>query len=133
MDGFGRPVGDARISMIDVRDVAAVAVKTLIGEGHVGKVYVLTGPQALTYTDVASFLSEVLRKPIRYEALDPEGAIRELVALGVPEKLARDRVGIQCSFSGGAFTQITDEVSKLLRRTPRPFMEFARDHANAFC
>lgn len=73
---FRSAVGDARISMIDVRDIADVALKTLTEDDHRGKTYVLTGPQSLTYFDVARLLSEASGKPIRYEALNEDDAIK---------------------------------------------------------
>jgi len=129
---FRSAVGGARISMIDVRDIAEVAVKALTADGHASKVYVLTGPQSLTYADVARSLSKVVGRPIEYEAVPASEAIAALVRLGVPEQLARDRVEIQLSFSNGAFTEVTNEVPRLLGRTARPFADFARDHAGAF-
>jgi uncharacterized protein YbjT (DUF2867 family) len=129
---FRSAVGDARISMIDVRDIAEVAVKVLTEDGHLGKVYVLTGPESLTYSDVARLLSEAVGKPIEYEALEEDAAIKALIALGMPEQIARNRVEIHRSFSSGAFTAVTQDVQNLLGRSPRPFAEFARDYATAF-
>ena len=129
---FRSAVGDARISMIDVRDIAEVAVKVLTGEAHLGKIYVLTGPESLTYFDVARLLSEAVGKPIEYEALDEDAAIKALIGLGMPELIARGRVEIHRSFSSGTFTAVTHDVQNLLGRSPRPFAEFARDYATAF-
>jgi uncharacterized protein YbjT (DUF2867 family) len=129
---FRSAVGDARISMIDVRDIAAVAVKALTEDGHRGNIYVLTGPEALTYYDVARQLTEAVGKAIQYEALDPDEAVQDLIRLGLPEPIARSRVGIHRSFSSGAFTAVTDVVQAILNRPPRPFSAFARDHAAKF-
>lgn len=126
---FRSAVGGARISMIDVRDIAEVAVKVLTEDGHDGKIYVLTGPEALTYTDVARLLSEAVGKPIAYQAIDEEEAVAAQIALGVPEPIARGRVEIHRSFSNGAFTPVTDDVPTLLGRPPRRFAAFARDYA----
>jgi uncharacterized protein YbjT (DUF2867 family) len=131
-DRFRSAAGDARISMIDVRDVAEVAVKALIESGHADKTYVLTGPETLTYFDVARLLSKALGKPIVYEALAEDEAVKELVDSGVPEPLARSRVGVHRSFSTGAFAEVTCDAHKLLQRTPRSFADFARDYASAF-
>ena len=65
---FRSAVGDARISMIDVRDIAEVAVKALTEDGHAGNVYVLTGPEAVTYLDVARLLSNAIGNAVVYEA-----------------------------------------------------------------
>ena len=89
---FRSAVGNARISMIDVRDIGEIAVKALTEDGHAGNVYVLTGPEAVTYFDVARALSEAVGKPIDYEALDEDEAMKEQIALGVPEPVARSRV-----------------------------------------
>jgi uncharacterized protein YbjT (DUF2867 family) len=129
---FRSAVGGARISMIDVRDIADVAIKALTEDDHIGKTYVLTGPQSLTYVDVARFLSEAVGKPIRYEALNKDDAIKSLIDLGVPEAVARSRVELHLSFSNGAFTPVTNDVQMLLGRSPRPFTEFARDYAAMF-
>jgi uncharacterized protein YbjT (DUF2867 family) len=129
---FRSAVGNARISMIDVRDVAEVAIKTLTEDRHTGKVYTLTGPESLTYFDVARFLTEAVGKPIRYEALTADEAVRSMVSLGVPELITRSRVEIHLSFSNGAFTPVTNTVHDLLGHPPRPFSTFARDYASVF-
>jgi uncharacterized protein YbjT (DUF2867 family) len=129
---FRSAAGDARISMIDVRDVAEVAVKALTENHHANKAYVLTGPEVVTYFDVARLLSEATGKPIVYEALTEDEAVKELIESGVPEPVARSRVGVHRSFSTGAFAEVTGDAHKLLQRTPRSFAEFAHDNASAF-
>jgi len=129
---FRSAVGDAQISMIDVRDIAEVAVKTLTEEGHTRKIYVLTGPEPITYFDVARFLSRAVGKPIEYEALEEEQAVGEMIRSGLPEAVARSRVGVHRSFSSGTFARVTGDVHHLLDRMPRSFSEFAIDYAAAF-
>jgi uncharacterized protein YbjT (DUF2867 family) len=118
--------------MIDVRDIGQVAVQALTEDGHAGKVYVLTGPEDVTYFDVARLLSNLVGKTVVYEALTEDEAVRELIENGVPESVARSRVGVHRSFSTGAFAEVTSDVQKLLHRAPRSFAEFARDYASAF-
>jgi uncharacterized protein YbjT (DUF2867 family) len=129
---FRSAVGDARISMVDVRDVGEVAVKALTEDGYAGKVYVLTGPESVTYFDVARLLSNVVGKTVVYETLTEDEAVRELIENGVPESVARSRVGVHRSFSTGAFAEVNSDVQELLHRAPRSFAEFARDYASAF-
>jgi uncharacterized protein YbjT (DUF2867 family) len=129
---FRSAAGDARISMIDVRDVAEVAVKALTEADHANRVYVLTGPEVVTYFDVARLLSEATGKPIVYEALAEDEAVKELIESGVPEPVARSRVGVHRSFSTGAFAKVTGDADRLLQRTPRSFAEFAHDNASVF-
>ena len=129
---FRSAAGDARISMIDVRDVAEVAVKLLTEGSHAGNIYVLTGPQPLTYFDVAKLLSDAIGKPIVYETLSEDEAVKELIESGVPELVARSRVGVHRSFSTGAFAYVTGDVQTLLHRAPRSVAEFVQDYASAF-
>jgi uncharacterized protein YbjT (DUF2867 family) len=63
---------DGQVSQIDIRDAAAVAVKALTENGHVGKAYTLTGPEALTNTQIAQILSDDLGREIRFVNLPPE-------------------------------------------------------------
>ena len=72
------------------------------------------------------------RCPIVYEAITEDEAVKELIENGVPESVARSRVGVHRSFSTGAFAEVTSDVQKLLHRAPRSFAEFARDYASAF-
>ena len=55
------------------------SVKGLTERGHSGNIYVLTGPQALTYFDVARLLSDAIGKPVIYEALTENEAVTELI------------------------------------------------------
>jgi uncharacterized protein YbjT (DUF2867 family) len=76
---------DGRVSQIDVRDVAAVAVKALTEDGHAGKAYSLTGPEALTNSEIARILSDELGREIRFINLPPAKLREALLAAGVPE------------------------------------------------
>lgn len=61
------PAEDAKVSFVDVHDIAATAVKTLTDDGkHIGKAYTITGPEALSYSRAAEILSNVTGKKISY-------------------------------------------------------------------
>lgn len=76
--------GDGKIPFIDTRDIAAVAAATLTQSGHEGKKYVLTGPEALSYYDVAAILSEVLGRHVEYVADSLDEARERMVRAGAP-------------------------------------------------
>jgi uncharacterized protein YbjT (DUF2867 family) len=80
--------GEAKISHVDVRDIAAVAVKALMETGHERKVYQLTGPQALTYDEIASELSSVLGRSIQHTNLTSEDIKGGMFTAGIPEWFA---------------------------------------------
>ena len=73
---FFAPASDARVSVVDVRDVAAVAVAALTRTGHEGKTYDLTGPEALTHAEMAAQLAQALDRPVDFVDL-PEQTFRE--------------------------------------------------------
>ena len=129
---FRSAARDARISMIDVRDIAAVAVKVLSGGDHFGKIYDMSGPETLTYFDVARFLSQALGREVTYEPLDVETAVRNQIAAGIPEEVARGRVGIHASFASGVFAPTSDLVQTVLGHPPRSFARFAADYLETF-
>jgi uncharacterized protein YbjT (DUF2867 family) len=78
------PMANARLSPVDVEDIAKVAVSLLHSEGHEGKRYEMTGPEALTMGEVAETISGVTDKPIRYVDVDPDEKNKELLAAGIP-------------------------------------------------
>jgi uncharacterized protein YbjT (DUF2867 family) len=76
---------DGKVSHIDIRDIAAVAVKVLTGDGHEGKAYTLTGREALSNARIAEILSDGTGREIRYVDLPPEQFKQALLAAGTPE------------------------------------------------
>jgi uncharacterized protein YbjT (DUF2867 family) len=129
---FYLPLGDARQSLVDVRDIAAVAVDVLTGKGHEGQVYELTGPESLSYQDVAATLAKVLGKPVRSVPVTPEAARELMLKSGMPEWNAAALTDLYKVFASGAYARTTDTAARLLGRPPRSFEQFARDHAGAF-
>ncbi len=117
---------------MDVRDIAAVAAEVLTGTGHEGQVYDLTGPESLSYHDVAATLSQVLGKPVRYVPVSLEAAKESMLQAGMPEWNAKAVTDLYRVFATGAYARTTDTVARLLGRPPRTFEQFARDHAGAF-
>ncbi len=59
-------MGDGAVSHIDARDVAAAGVEALLGDGHAGQAYTLTGEVAHTNTEIAELFAHVLEKPVEY-------------------------------------------------------------------
>jgi uncharacterized protein YbjT (DUF2867 family) len=129
---FYLPVGSARQSLVDVRDIAAVAALALTSAGHQGKIYEITGPRSLTYGEVAEALSSVLGKPVRYVDVPPAAALEAMLSAGTPEWNARAVVELYGEFAAGHAAQTTDTVERLLGRPPLTIEQFARDHASAF-
>jgi uncharacterized protein YbjT (DUF2867 family) len=124
--------GEGQISQIDLRDVAAVAVKALTEDGHIGKAYTLTGPEALTNAQIAQILSDDLGREIRYINLPPAQFKQALLAAGVPEWNADALLDLQRLYREGKAATVTQEVEQILGRKPISFEQFSRDYKYAF-
>lgn len=130
---FYSSLKDARQSLVDVRDIAAVAVKVLTGPGHLGQTYELTGPESLSYHDIAAAFSRVLNKPVRYVDVPPEAVRDSMQKAGAPEWNATAVAELLATFATGIGARTTDTVAQLTGAPPTSFEQFVRDHAAAFC
>jgi uncharacterized protein YbjT (DUF2867 family) len=131
-NAFYGSVGDGRVSHIDVRDVAAVAVKTLTENGHAGSSYTLTGPEALTNREIARILSGTLGREIRYIDLPAPQLKQALLAAGVPEWSVDALLDLERLYREGKAATVTRDVEQILGRKPIGYSQFLRDNKNAF-
>lgn len=126
------PAGSARISMIDPRDVAAVAAAVLVTDRHVERTYELTGREAITYERIAEELSAATGRPVEFVDVPDEAARQGLVEAGMPDWLVTHLIALFQLIRQGALEQTTDTVRTLIGREPRTFAQFASAHARLF-
>ena len=118
--------GQARISHVDVRDIAAVAVTALRAPGHEGRIYTLSGPEALTYDDMADELSKALGRTIRHISLSPADLKAGMLAEGMPEAIADRMLDLERYFREDRASRITEDVRQVTGREPRRFAEYVQ-------
>lgn len=128
---FYSAVGEARISHVDVRDIAAVAVKALTEPGHEGKAYTLSGPEALTYAEMAGELSKVLGRSVRHITLSPSDLKSGMLAAGTPEGMADWLLDLDRYYREEQASRITNDIKQVTGRDPRRFAQYARDCASS--
>lgn len=118
---FFGAIGEARVSMVDTRDIARVAVAALTEPGHEEKTYDLTGPEALSHRDLAEKLSVALGRTIEFVDV-PSEILREMLmgsgfpewqADGLVEDYAHYKRGEAAVVSGGIFDAIMQKPTKL--------------------
>jgi uncharacterized protein YbjT (DUF2867 family) len=124
--------GDARVSMIDVRDIAAVAARALTEPGHAGRTYDLTGPEALTHADVADRLSRATGRQIQYVDIPPEAMRSALLEFGMSPWQADGLVEDYDHYRRGEAATVTTTVRDVTGAEPRTFWHFAQEYAPAF-
>ncbi len=121
------PVGNAKTSFIDVRDIGAVAAVALSDEGHAGKNYDLTGSEALDYWQVTKILSESLGRKIIYRKPNAFQFFIESLRRGVAFDFAVVTTGLYTSTRFGMADVVTNEVEQLLGREPITFQQYTND------
>jgi uncharacterized protein YbjT (DUF2867 family) len=129
---FFLPMEDARIASIDVTDIAEVAAKALTEPGHEGKIYPLTGPEALSMAEVAEKLSTATGKPIHYVSVAPDEARNAQLAAGVPQYTADALAELFAERRKGKESQVWPVIEGILGRRATSFDEFARRNAAIF-
>jgi uncharacterized protein YbjT (DUF2867 family) len=126
------PAGTAAISFVDPRDVAEVAAETLTGDGHEGRAYTLTGPEAITFERVAKEFSAATGRTVTYVSVSDDDARQAMTSHGLPPMVADAIVAIFASQRASSMADTTDTVQQITGRVPRSMADFARDHAAAF-
>jgi len=122
--------GEAKIAHVDVRDIAAVAVKALTEPTHAGQAYTLTGPEALTYDELAQELSAVLGRSIRHISLPPEDLKHGMLAEGLPEAIADRMLDLERYYREDQASRITHNIQRVAGQEPRRFAQYIRDSAS---
>lgn len=123
--------GDARTACVDPRDVAEIAARALIEDGHAGRTYALTGPQSLSPREQTEQLARLLHRALRYEELTPEQTLarwRERL----PEAVAQALLEAAGRRGDGASAETSGDCAALLGRTPTTYGTWANDHLASF-
>ncbi|MCY9783690.1 NmrA family NAD(P)-binding protein [Nocardiopsis sp. EMB25] len=118
------PLDGVRQAFVDADDIAAVAVAALTGDGHAGRVYEVTGPEALSFGEAAEVIGRVVGYPVRYDS-DPEAFVRDQVAAGLPREGAEAAVGAFEALVAMGDGVPGDDVLRVTGRAPKPFSDYA--------
>ena len=129
---FYMPEGEARVSEIDVRDIARVAAIALTQPGHEQQTYTLSGPEALTSDEKAQRLSEVLGKPVSCVSIPEEQWKAALLGYGVSEWQVNALIDLIHVYQTGAAQEVTPWVETVTGHPPVSYRQFVTDYAQAF-
>jgi uncharacterized protein YbjT (DUF2867 family) len=129
---FYAPAGNARVSIIDVRDIASVAAAALVRSEHENQTYELTGPEALTHAEMAGEFSEAFGKTVKYVDVPPETMLQTLLDLRIPRWQAEGVVEDYDHYRRGEAAAITSAVRDVTQQPATRFSQFAADYARQF-
>jgi uncharacterized protein YbjT (DUF2867 family) len=134
-NAFYLPLEDAKVSLVDVRDIAAVAVKSLTedrSDKHNNNTYLITGPEALSYYQAAEILSSATDKKISYVNISEEEARGAMKEMGMSDWLINTISELHDYFRKGNASQVSSAVEEVTGKKPISFSQFAKDYAEAF-
>lgn len=123
------PAGDGRVAFLDVRDLGEVAAGILAEPtGHRGRAYTLTGPEAITFDEVAALLTRELGRPITYHPATAIGYLRHLAdqQLPVPQRIVQTLLHL--GLRRGDAAEVDPTLRQLLGRPPRDLAAYVHDH-----
>jgi len=131
-NAFYLPVGDGKVSYIDTRDIAAVAVAALTQDGHEGKAYEVTGLEAISNQEIAEIISQVVGRKINYVDVPEDAARSEMKQSGMPDVLIDMTMELYELYKAGYASEVTPTVEQVTAKKPISFAQFANDYAEAF-
>ncbi len=126
------PAGQGRVGFVAAGDVAAAAAAVLTDAGHDGATYVLTGPEALGYADVAARVSAVFGREVDFEDQSPERALQDMLAAGLDRWQADGMLELFEWFREGGADTVTSTVRELTGVQARPLEDWLEDSRASF-
>lgn len=123
---------DGRIPFIDAADIAAVAVNALLDATFGSGERVLTGPEALSYDEVADRITAVAQRPVRHCRLSVEELAVRYTGFGIPEHYANALARMDDAISHGSEDRTTTEVEQVTGRKPTKLTDFLATHKEAY-
>ncbi|MFF3457983.1 NmrA family NAD(P)-binding protein [Streptomyces sp. NPDC002730] len=123
---------DGRIGFVDVHDIAQVGVRALADERPHNTAHLITGPETLSYADVAAVVAAVAGRPIHHRGVSYEAMRDRLVGTGTPEGFAELPAGMDRSIAKGTEDRVSPAAEEVTGQPPCSFADFAAAHASAW-
>lgn len=123
--------GGAARSLIHERDIAAVGVRALLGDGHAAAVHLLTAPATITQAEQVATIGRAIGRTVAWEESSPEEARERLLAAGADPAFVESALATWARFTTEP-EPVTDTVARITGSPARSFAEWAGDHAADF-
>lgn len=129
---FFATAGDAKISLVDTLDIAAVALAALTTTSHGNHIYDITGPEAISHQEIANILSQVLEKEIKYINVSDEEMQSALSDIGFPSWQLAGLIEDYAHYARGEAAVLSEAVKEVTGKAPRKFIDFVKEYRAAF-
>lgn len=129
---FYSPLGEAKISPIDTRDISAVAAKVLVEAGHEDKHYELTGGESLSNSEIAELFSRALGRKVSHISIPESAASDAMAKAGTPSWLVQLHTELNAVGKAGYLAAVKPDTELILKRKPISFSRFIQDHLANF-
>lgn len=129
---FYAPMGDGKIALVDTRDIARVAFNVLSTAGHENKAYYLSGPSAISYSEIADTLSSVIGKSVRYVDVPDEVARQSMLDAGAPGVIVDAIMEMNHLNKLGKAAKVSNTVEEITGQKATSFESFVKDYKGAF-
>ena len=126
------PAGHGRVGFVAASDVAAVAARVLTSPDHAGATYVVTGPEALRFKDVAARVSAVFAREVDYTDQAPERARELMLASGVSPWRADGNLELFDWIRQGGADNVTATVREVTGADPQPVQDWLEESREEF-
>ena len=123
------PVSDVGEPFLDAGDIAEIAAKVLTEDGHVGRLYELTGPRLLSFAEAIAEIAKATGRDIRFERVSLEEFRSGLRADKVPDEFVEFLTVLFTEVLDGRNETLTDGVFQVLGRRPRDFADYVKETA----
>ncbi len=129
------PAGEGKVSFVDVRDIAAIAVQALVNnkdKSHNDKAYTITGPEALSYGQAAEILSEYIGRKISFVNIAEDDARGMIKNIGMSDWHANILLELLKLSREGYLSNVSHAVEEVIGQKPISFSQFTRDYVSVF-
>jgi uncharacterized protein YbjT (DUF2867 family) len=126
------PTGDGRIAFIHPDDIAAVATRALTTREYDGESLPITGPEALSYAEMTAKISAAIGKPLRFQPISDEQERHQMIESGDAAEIVAAHVSIYRAIREERLATVTDNVDRVVGRTPIAFDRWVEQNVGAF-
>lgn len=117
-------MGEGKLGLIDVRDITDCCVKILLEGGHENKIYTPTGPESISFSEIAKIIGGGIQKDVTYVPVPEEAVRKAILDMGWGEWGAQIMVDYSKAYSEGWGDFTTQDVETITGNKPRSYKQF---------